>query len=62
VRVFGVALVALGIWVASAPASVPGLVQPDSHGADLARMRMMGTKPGHEPMQETNLAPGMKMR
>jgi predicted metal-binding membrane protein len=62
VRVFGVALVALGIWVASAPASVPGLVQPDSHGADLARMRMMDMKPRHEPMQETNTAPGMKMR
>jgi Predicted metal-binding integral membrane protein (DUF2182) len=75
VRVFGVALIALGVWVASAPASVPGLVQPDSHGADLARMRMMGMKPGLEPMQkmnpapamdkpmqETNPAPGMKMR
>jgi cytochrome c biogenesis protein CcdA len=62
VRVFGVALIALGIWVASAPASVPGLVQPDSHGADLARMRMMDMKPRREPMQETNPAPGMKMR
>jgi hypothetical protein len=59
VRVFGVALIALGIWVASAPASVPGLVQPDSHGADLARMRMMGSEPGHEPMQKMNPAPAM---
>ncbi len=50
-RLFAVALVALGIWVASAPASVPGLVQPDSHGADLARMRMMGMKPGTTPMR-----------
>jgi predicted metal-binding membrane protein len=41
-RLFAVALVALGIWVASAPASVPGLVEPSSHGAELARMRMMG--------------------
>jgi predicted metal-binding membrane protein len=41
-RLFAVALVALGVWVASAPGSVPGLVQPNSHGADLARMRMMG--------------------
>jgi cytochrome c biogenesis protein CcdA len=49
-RLFAVALVALGIWVASAPASVPGLVQPDSHGADLARMRMMGMKPATTPM------------
>jgi predicted metal-binding membrane protein len=41
-HVFAVALVALGVWVAAAPGSVPGLVQPNSHGADLARMRMMG--------------------
>jgi cytochrome c biogenesis protein CcdA len=52
-RVFGVALAALGFWVASAPASVPGLVQPNSHGAELARMRMMGMKPrpAKTPMQ-----------
>ena len=31
-RVFAVALVGLGIWVAVAPASVPGLVQPDETG------------------------------
>ena len=31
-RVFAVALVALGVWVAAAPATVPGLVQPDKHG------------------------------
>jgi predicted metal-binding membrane protein len=43
-HVFAVALVALGIWAATAPASFPGLVQPDSHGADLARMHMMGMK------------------
>jgi predicted metal-binding membrane protein len=68
-RLFAVALVALGIWVASAPASVPGLVQPDSHGADLARMRMMGMKPATTPMhgmkpvktqmQGTKRTPGM---
>ena len=28
-RVFAVALVALGIWVAVAPGSVPGLTRPD---------------------------------
>jgi predicted metal-binding membrane protein len=43
-RVFALALVGLGIWVSSAPASVPGLVQPNSPGADMARMHMMGTK------------------
>jgi len=31
-RVFAVALVAFGIWVAAAPGSVPGLVQPDDEG------------------------------
>ena len=31
-RVFAVALVALGVWVAAAPTSVPGLVQPDERG------------------------------
>jgi predicted metal-binding membrane protein len=28
-RVFAVALVALGIWVAASPSSVPGLTEPD---------------------------------
>jgi predicted metal-binding membrane protein len=53
-RVFAVAIVGAGIWVAAAPASVPGLVQPDSPAAQRARERMhmpggmnkpMGTKP-----------------
>lgn len=44
-RAFAVGLVGLGIWVAAAPGSVPGLVQPNSHAADVARMHMMGTKP-----------------
>lgn len=35
-RVFAVAFIAIGIWVASAPGSVPGLTQPGE-----ARMRMM---------------------
>jgi predicted metal-binding membrane protein len=48
-RVFAVALVGLGIWVSAAPASVPGLVQPNSPGAELARMRMMGMRPGGRP-------------
>ncbi len=43
-RAVAVALVGLGIWVAAAPASVPGLVQPDSRGAHLARMHMMSTR------------------
>jgi predicted metal-binding membrane protein len=43
-RLVALALVALGIWVSSAPASVPGLVQPNSPGANTARMHMMGMK------------------
>ena len=59
-RVFAVALIVLGIWVASAPASVPGLVEPSSHGAELARMRMMGTTPMHgsKPMHGMTTRPG----
>jgi hypothetical protein len=55
--VFAVSAVALGVWVAAAPGSVPGLVQPNSHGAELARMRMMGMKPGHGSM--TPMRPAM---
>ncbi len=55
-RVFAVALVALGVWVAAAPSSVPGLVQPNSHGAELARMKMMNM----EPAGGMNEQPGMK--
>jgi predicted metal-binding membrane protein len=54
-RVFAVALVALGVWVAAAPASLPGLVEPNSHGADLARMKMMHMKP--MPARMTHMAP-----
>ena len=32
-RVLGVALVALGIWIAAAPGSVPNLTEPESGGA-----------------------------
>jgi len=56
-RVFAVALVALGVWVAAAPASVPGLVEPNSHGADLARMKMMHMKPAPMPAKMTHMAP-----
>jgi len=44
------ALVAAGIWVGAAPASVPGLVQPDSPAAQKARDRMMGMSPAMKPM------------
>jgi predicted metal-binding membrane protein len=52
-RAFALALVAGGVWVGVAPASVPGLVQPNSHAADLARQRMMGMTPAKmQPMQK----------
>ena len=44
-QVFAVLFVAAGVWVASAPASVPGLTRPDSPAADRARMRMMNMTP-----------------
>src|SRR3954464_1207319 len=49
-RAFAPALVAGGVWVAAAPASVPGLVQPDSPAAQRARDRMMGMSPEMKPM------------
>jgi predicted metal-binding membrane protein len=45
-RVFAVAFVAAGIWVAFAPGSVPGLTLPNSDAADRARARMMHMEPG----------------
>jgi predicted metal-binding membrane protein len=50
--VVAVLLVGLGIWIASAPGSVPGLTQPDSPAADQARMRMMGGTQGDRGMQQ----------
>src|SRR5581483_515549 len=44
-RVFAVALIGAGIWVAASPGSVPGLTLPDSPGADRARARMMHMEP-----------------
>jgi predicted metal-binding membrane protein len=49
-RALALALVAAGIWIAAAPGSVPGLVQPDSPAAQRARERMMGTAPSMKPM------------
>ena len=37
-RVFAVALVALGIWIAAAPGSVPGLTDPDAPGSPAMQM------------------------
>ncbi len=58
-RVFAVGLVAVAIWVAAAPGSVPGLIQPNSPAADNARMRMMHMKPGApmKPNQGTGTKP-----
>jgi predicted metal-binding membrane protein len=43
-----VLFVGFGVWVAAAPASVPGLTQPDSEKAEQARMRMMPMAPASE--------------
>ena len=62
-RVFAVAFIAIGVWVATAPGSVPGLTLPTSDGANRARARMMGMQPGMKPtqqMQKTEMQPGMK--
>jgi predicted metal-binding membrane protein len=50
-RTVAVGLVVAGIWIAAAPGSVPGLVQPDSPAAERARNRMMGMEPAMKPMQ-----------
>jgi predicted metal-binding membrane protein len=55
-KVFAVAFVATGIWIAASPGSVPGLTLPNSDAADRARDRMMHmtptpSKPGGQKMQ-----------
>jgi predicted metal-binding membrane protein len=55
-RVFAVGFVAVAIWIAAAPGSVPGVTQPDSPAADNARIRMMHMKPG------TQMNPGVQMK
>ena len=47
-RIFALGFVAAGIWVASAPGSVPGLTLPNSDAADRARTRMVDMTPGTE--------------
>ncbi len=61
-RVFAVLFLAAGIWVAAAPASVPGLTLPDSDAAQRARMRMMGMTPGSEMKPGEEMQPGSNMR
>ncbi len=57
-RVFAVAFLGVGIWLAAAPGSVPGLTLPNSDAADRARMRMMG--PG-DSMRPGEMKPGGQM-
>ena len=61
-RVFAVLFLAAGIWVASAPGSVPGLTLPDSDAAQRARMRMMGVTPGSEMQPGEQMQPGSNMQ
>lgn len=51
-KAFAVAFISIGIWVAVAPGTVPGLTLPNSDGADRARARMMHMEPGAQ-MQPT---------
>ena len=60
VPVFAVLLVGLGIWVAAAPGSVPGLTQPNSPGAERARLRMMGMNPGMPKQPAMTKQPAMQ--
>jgi predicted metal-binding membrane protein len=57
-RAFAVGFVAVGIWVAAAPSSVPGLIEPDSDTADRARMRMMNMTPENEMNPGNDEMPG----
>jgi hypothetical protein len=61
-RVFAVLFLAAGIWVASAPGSVPRLTLPDSDAAQRARMRMMGVTPGSEVKPGEQMQPGSNMQ
>jgi hypothetical protein len=38
-RLFGLVLVALGVWVASSAATVPALTQPDGGGTEMEMKR-----------------------
>ena len=60
-RMFAVAFIATGIWIAAAPGSVPGVTQPNSPAADNARMRMMHMKPGAQMKPATQMKPGAQM-
>jgi hypothetical protein len=58
---FAVLLIGIGIWVAAAPGSVPGLTLPTSPGADRARARMMHMEPGM-PMKARPMEPAKQMQ
>jgi hypothetical protein len=61
-RVFAVAFTAVGIWVAAAPGTVPGLTLPNSKAADEARMRMMHMKPGNQMTPGSEMGSVSKMK
>jgi hypothetical protein len=58
---FAILLIGIGIWVAAAPGSVPGLTLPTSPGADRARARMMHMEPGM-PMKARPMQPAKPMQ
>jgi len=52
-KAFAVAFISIGVWVAAAPGTVPGLTLPTSDGANRARARMMHMQPGGMQMQQS---------
>ncbi len=48
-KVLAIAVILAGIWVASAPGSIPGLTQPNSGATVRTRMRMMHMAPVPTP-------------
>jgi predicted metal-binding membrane protein len=58
-RLSAAGFIGLGIWMAVAPGSIPGLTEPDSAAAQRARDRMMHMQPTGG-MQDQNMSnPGM---
>lgn len=58
-RVAAAGFIGLGIWMAVAPGSIPGLTEPDSAAAQRARLHMMHMESGGGGMSDQSMEPGM---
>ena len=58
-RFAAVGFIGLGIWMAVAPGSIPGLTEPDSAAAQRARLRMMHMEPAGGGMSGQDMQPSM---